>query len=353
MNEFENIDNQIRANNLFNGNLLAAKNREIQYIGSFGSCHNPSGSNTIDQDTIFELASVSKQFTAYSALKTFKSGNENIDTDIRFYLPDLPYSGITTRNLLNHTSGLPDYFQLFDQHWDKSRIATNSNVLDLLAEFKPEILFLPNHNWQYCNTGYVLLATIIEKIAGSSFAQLFENEICKPLRLANTMIYNRRLNPKHFDNYAFGLVEDAKTSKFVLPDNIPEYNAVYYLDGIHGDGTVNSSVLDLLKWNTELLKPEILDKTIVEQMLTETQIINNKSIEYGMGFYVTHDPNFGKIAYHGGSWPGYSTYNSLYLDKGISIISLCNQPKNLEIEQNIILELESIIFGVNKESTII
>lgn len=120
--EFDLLDKHIRQNELFNGNILAAKKNDILYSGSFGSCNDKHLNKSIDRSTIFELASVSKQFTAYAALKTFKTANESIDTDIRKYLIDFPYEGITVRNLLNHTSGLPDYFQLFDKHWDKNKI---------------------------------------------------------------------------------------------------------------------------------------------------------------------------------------------------------------------------------------
>mgnify|MGYP002377182787 FL=1 len=131
---------------------------------------------------------------------------------------------------------------------------------------------------------------------------------------------------------------------FESPDNIADYNAVFYLDGIQGDGTVHSTISDLLKWNNEILNKTNLDENLVDLMLSNTQIINNKKIEYGMGWIINNDAKLGKIVYHGGSWPGYSTYNSIYLDSGYSIISLCNQPKNLEIEQQIIIAMENILF---------
>jgi CubicO group peptidase (beta-lactamase class C family) len=178
---FDRLDNHIRQHNLFNGNLLVANYSEITYAGSFGFTNDTKQNSLINQNTIFELASVSKQFTAYCILKTIKSINESIDNDIRKYLPNFPYEAVTIRNLLNHTSGLPDYFLLLDQHWDKSKIATNRDVLNLIIKYKPEIHFAPNQKWEYSNTGYVLLALLVENITGISFAKKMEEQIFKPL----------------------------------------------------------------------------------------------------------------------------------------------------------------------------
>ncbi|MBL7980072.1 MAG: beta-lactamase family protein [Bacteroidetes Order II. Incertae sedis bacterium] len=341
---FERLDKHIRHNNLFNGNLLVALNEEVIYQGSFGFTNNSKQNNLINSNTIFELASVSKQFTAYAALFAFKTARENIDNDIRVFIPNFPYENITTRNLLNHTSGLPDYFQLLDENWDKNKIACNKDVLDLIVKVNPKIHFSPNEKWEYSNTGYVLLASLIEIISGTSFAEFIDENIFKPITMQNSFVYNRRLKPKKINNYAYGIVYNEAKNIFELPDNISDFNDVFYLDGIQGDGTINSTISDLLKWNNEILNKSILDRNLVDIMLSNTQILNNEKVEYGMGWIINDDAKLGKIVYHGGSWPGYSTYNSIYLDEGYSIVSLCNQPKNLEIEQQIIIAMENILF---------
>jgi CubicO group peptidase (beta-lactamase class C family) len=340
---FDRLDKHIRQYNLFNGNVLAANYSEIIYSGSFGFTNDIKQNSLINQNTIFELASVSKQFTAYSALKTIKNANESIDNDIRKYLPNFPYEAVTIRSLLNHTSGLPDYFLLLDQHWDKCKIATNSDVLNLIIKYKHEIHFTPNQKWEYSNTGYVLLALLVEIITGTSFSQCIGEQIFKPLNMKDSFVFKRRWKPREIRNYAFGTVYNESKEIFELPDNNPEYNVVYYLDGIQGDGTVNSTVLDILKWNNEVLNPSNLDRELIELMTTNTKTLTNENIDYGMGWIINNDIEIGKIIFHGGSWPGYSTYNSIYLDKGYSIIFLCNQPKNLEMEQQIIIAMENIL----------
>ena len=150
---FESLDRHIRHNNLFNGNILVAHKEVIIYQASFGFTNDSKQNNLINADTIFELASVSKQFTAYATLSAFKTAKEDIDNDIRVFIPNLPYEDITTRNLLNHTSGIPDYFQLLSENWDQNKIACNKDVLDLIIKIKPKVYFFPNEKWEYSNTG--------------------------------------------------------------------------------------------------------------------------------------------------------------------------------------------------------
>lgn len=341
---FERLDKHIRNNNLFNGNLLVARKDEVIYQGSFGYTFGSKQKELINSNTIFELASVSKQFTAYATLFAFKTARVDIDDDIRAFIPDFPYENISTRNLLNHTSGLPDYFSILDENWDKNKIACNKDVLDLIIKVNPKIHFLPNEKWEYSNTGYLLLASLIEIVSGTSFAEYIETNIFKPIAMHNSFVYNRRLKPRVINNYAYGTVYNEEKNIFELPDNIPDYNVVFYLDGIQGDGTVNSTTSDLLKWNNEILNKNILDSSLVDIMISNTLILHNEKVEYGMGWIISDDADLGKIVYHGGSWPGYSTYNSIYLGEGYSIVSLSNQPKSLEIEQQIIIAMENILF---------
>ena len=134
-------------------------------------------------------------------------GKLNLDDDISKFIPTLSsYKGITVRNLLNHTGGLPDYMELMDSLFDKSKIATNKDIIDLFSKHNPQILFEPNTKYEYSNTGYALLASIIEKASGLSFADFLNKSIFNPLQMKNTFVYTRRLSPKKISNYAFGYV---------------------------------------------------------------------------------------------------------------------------------------------------
>jgi hypothetical protein len=111
---------------------------------------------------------------------------------------------------------------------------------------------------------------------------------------------------------------------------------VYFLDGRQGDGTVNATIENLLICNNALLGQMTLNTKLASLMFAETTINYGEKINYGMGWLIKKESELGKTVFHGGSWPGYPTYNSLYLEKSISIIPLCNQPLNLKTEQEMI-----------------
>ncbi len=113
-------------------------------------------------------------------MKLVENDRLSLDDYVEKWLPDIPYRGITVRQLLNHTSGLPDYLDLFDCYWDKSKIAENQDFSELLVKHKPEQLFEPNDHIEYSNTGYVILALVIESISGLSFAEYMRENIFLP-----------------------------------------------------------------------------------------------------------------------------------------------------------------------------
>ncbi len=126
-----------------------------------------------------------------------EQGKQKLEDDITKYIPALShYKGVTVRNLLNHTGGLPDYMGLMDSVYDKSRIAVNKDIISVFSKHKPAILFKPNTKYEYSNTGYALLASIIEKASGMSYGGYLDKYIFKPLKMKNTFVYTRRFAPK-------------------------------------------------------------------------------------------------------------------------------------------------------------
>lgn len=128
----------------FNGNVLIAEKGKIVFQKSFGVADYKTQS-LLNNTTVFELASVSKPFTAMGIIMLEKQGKLKYDDPISKFIPELSfYKNITVRNLLNHTSGLPDYIGLFQKNWDKSKFATNKDIVTEFAKYKPEIHFQPN-----------------------------------------------------------------------------------------------------------------------------------------------------------------------------------------------------------------
>lgn len=223
----------------FNGNIVIAEKGEIIYNRSYGLA-NETTKEKLNQNSVFELASCSKQFTAMGIVILKEKGKLNLDDKITKYIPELStYKEISVKNLLHHTGGLPDYMPIMDTLWDKSKIATNRDVIDIFGKYKPKPLFEPNSKHEYSNTGYALLATIIERSSGQTYATFLEENIFKPLKMKNTFVYNRRLSPKKIKHYALGYLYIKSQNKYVLPDDYEKTKMVFWLDGVVGDGTLS------------------------------------------------------------------------------------------------------------------
>ena len=334
----------------FNGNVLIAEKGEIIYKNSFGLA-NESTKEKLNLNSVFELASVSKQFTAMGIVKLKEKGKLNYEDKIGKYLPELNFYDISIKNLLQHTSGLPDYMQLLDSllidaTWDnKTKIATNKDIIAIFSKHKPKLLFEPNTKWKYSNTGYALLASVIEKITKKTYANYLQEEIFKPLKMNTTFVYTRRLYPKKIKNYVYGYVYSDSLKRNVLPDEVPQLDLmVYCLDGIVGDGTVNSTTLDLLKWDRALYNSNFLSENSKKEVFSSGILNDSTATEYGFGWGLENSKKFGKITKHSGSWPGYRTYIERHLDNDKTIIFLENNDNENTV--NPIKEIQEILYNI-------
>ena len=170
----------------FSGVVLVAENGKPIYQKAFGY-REFANQTTLQASDIFELASVSKQFTAMIIMMLKEKGKLNFDDLAEKYLA-IPYKGITIRHLLTHTSGLPDYQDIMDKYWDKSKVAGNPDCIDYLNKYAPPKLFEPGAKYTYSNTGYLLLASIAEKASGKNFIELCRKWIFQKLKMRNTNI---------------------------------------------------------------------------------------------------------------------------------------------------------------------
>ncbi len=282
--KIDSLLNSLYSKEKINGNFLIAENGKVIYCHSFGFA-NEITKDKLNENSIFELASCSKQFTAMAILILKEEGKLNLDDDLNKYIPELSfYKDITVRNLLNHTGGLPDYMELMDSLFDKSKIATNKDIITIFSKYQPKILFEPNTQWEYSNTGYALLASIIEKASGLTYADYLNKTIFQPLKMENTFVYTRRLSPKKIDNYAFGYVYSDSLKRYVLPDELEETKIVIWLDGIVGDGTVNSTINDLLKWDRALYTNELLTQEGMKAVFEVATLKDESKTKYGFGW---------------------------------------------------------------------
>lgn len=309
--------------NSFNGNVLVADKGKVLFRKSYGIAEESTG-RKLNPESVFELASVSKQFTAMGIVQLHKQGKLQYDDPVAKYIPELAfYKGITVRNLLNHTGGLPDYMDLFEDKWDKTKFAINEDVIKIFAQYKPDTLFSPGAKYEYSNTGYALLGAIIERVSKKTFGAYLKETIFKPLKMEHTFVYRSRYQPQKVDNYALGYVQDSLGNK-VLTNAFGKDFYTYYLDGIVGDGMVNSTLDDLLKWDRALYTDKLINAEDRKEIFTAATTADGKETGYGFGWQVSKSKPYGAIASHSGGWAGYVTYIERHMDNDKTIIILQN-----------------------------
>jgi CubicO group peptidase (beta-lactamase class C family) len=278
----------------------------------------------IAPDSIFELASLSKQFTAMSLMILKEQGKLDYDDALEKYIPGLPYPGITIRHLLTHTSGLPHYEKIMDAHWDKTKIAHNADIIAAYKKYKAERKFAPGEKYEYCNGGYVLIASIVEKLSGQDFGAFVRDHVFKRLGMIDTDIRS----PADWDRmerFALGYARDKKSGKLVRASSLPGASYLAYLAGRYGPGRVSSTVGDLLKWDRVLYTEKLLPKAAMEEAYKPMRLNNGTLSQYGMGWMLDSDPQLGRIVHHTGHNPGYANHIIRMIDKDLTIIILTNR----------------------------
>ena len=218
----------------FSGVILVATNGKVKYHKAFGFS-NFEKRIPLDTTNIFELASVSKQFTAMVIMMLKEEGKLDYDDSLSTYVPGLPYKGITIRHLLTHTSGLPDYQNVMDQYWDKSRVASNDDNISFLIKYHPSSLFRPGDKYEYSNTGYMLLASIAEKASSKDFIEFCRQRIFTPLQMRSTDIRTND-EKKRIGNFAPGYIFVEDKQRYIAADSFPEFNYTIWLGDRKGPG---------------------------------------------------------------------------------------------------------------------
>ena len=275
---------------IFNGAVLIAKDGKALLKNAYGYT-NASLTEKLTPNSMFRLASLSKQFTSMGIMILKEKGLLEFDDKVSKYIPDLPYKNISIRNLLNHTAGIPDnYLNLYD---DEMGILTNEKAIELVIQANQKAPKKPSEEYSYSNTGYILAARTIEVVSGLSIEKFLDEELFKPMQMSQTRIWNLISKEKTFTN---------KTSSFkYVGDNAVELKPTG-IDGVAGDGAVFSSINDFLIWDQFLYSNSIVsDSTLGEAFVTPTLLDGSKS-DYGFGWGVN-----GNIVSHTGAWLGART----------------------------------------------
>lgn len=266
----------------------------------------------ISPSTVFHVASVSKQFTAFSVLLLESRGELSIDDDIRKYIPEVPDFGttITLRHLLTHTSGMRDQWNLLAMAgWRLDDVITKEQILKLISKQK-ELNFQPGEEYLYCNTGFTLLAEVVARVSEKSFAEFTHENIFQPLGMKNTLFYDD--HEKIVKNRAYSYRPDGSGFK----KSVLNYANV-------GATSLFTTAEDMALWAINFATPKVGNSEIIKKMSTPELLNNGKAFGGAMGQFVGEYKGVKEIQ-HGGADAGYRSYFTRYPDQDFAVVVLGN-----------------------------
>jgi CubicO group peptidase (beta-lactamase class C family) len=259
--------------------------------------------------TVFQSGSLGKMFTATAVMLLVEDGKLSLSDPLTKFFPDAPppWKSITVRNLLNHTSGIPDYTtSAFNYRADYGE----DQLARLAFALSPE--FAAGSRWNYSNTGYALLGFIIHKVSGQFYGDVLATRVFRPLGMATArviseedIVRNRAAGYRHENG-------QLKNQEWVAP----QLNTT-------ADGSLYWSVKDLVAWDTAVMQRKILKPESWNEILTPVRLKSGKTYPYGMGWSL--DERGGKpLQNHGGAWQGFRTQLSRFIGDSLDIIVLTN-----------------------------
>jgi CubicO group peptidase (beta-lactamase class C family) len=293
--------------------LAVGRGGKIIYEKGYGLA-NIEENVSITPQSIFDIGSTSKQFTAASILLLEKQGKLSINDDIRKYLPEIPDYGhkITILHLLNHTSGLRDYLTLFELAGiNTDSVTTDEDALAIIVNQKT-LNFEPGNEWLYSNSGFFLLSMIVKRVSGKTLAEFSAENIFAPLEMKHTLY--RYDHTRIVANRA--LAYDAKETQEGYSINVSYFEQT-------GDGAVHTSVEDLLKWDENFYNGKVGGKEFLAELQEPSKLNSGKPLNYAKGLMVGKYRGL-PIAEHGGSWGGYRAQLLRFPEQHFSVACLCN-----------------------------
>ncbi len=316
--------------NNFNGSVLVAKSGNIIYQKSFGYKDKDS-KYPLNNNSMFEIGLLTNQFTDAGILLLKERGKLKLTDTLRKFFPELPYHNITIKHLLTKTSGLPDYYFVMKDIWNDKKTLTNRDVIRIFAQTKPPVYFAPGQKWDWSPTGYVLLASIIEKISGMAYNDFIEKNILKPLNLGHTKLIKGIPSLKAHDAaYAEGIYSDY--IKATEMDTVKESPALVYAItyGTLGDAGINSTTGDLFLFDRALKNNTLLTATSQKEMFSPQVLVDTASqmfYSYSVNTGKNELSNYIMQSEPGASRLGYSASTIRYINEDVVIIVLCNKTK--------------------------
>ncbi len=315
----------------FNGSVLLARRGEVIFSRSFGVA-DFRNQTPLRPDTPFQLASISKTFTATAVLMLQEKGLLHIDDPVTDHIPDFPYENITIRMLLTHTSGLQNYMWLVERYWKEDRPPDNEDMLELFIRHPRPLDFWPGRRFAYSNTGYAFLGLLVERVSGQAYADFMQNKIFDPLGMENTFVYNPHRPEEMSPDRAYGFRRWGR-GHIVIPDVLH--------DGVMGDKGIYSNIHDLYLWDRAIASHRLLPHERWQEAFAHTLVGNNqRPVRYGMGWRIQEFMGQ-HVVHHPGRWNGFRTSLKRFVEEDATLILLNNNSRDIT---RLVEGLQNILF---------
>jgi len=314
--------------------VIITKKDTILYIGNFGST-DLDKSSPITENTIFDIASVSKQFTGMAIALLEKKGEIDMNDKISKYLPDLPetINDITIYQLVHHSSGIRDWPMLFGlKGWQPEEPLSLDDIYEMLKK-QESLNFTPGTAFSYSNSNYNLLAKIVEAVTDTTFNSWIHDFIFIPLGMNNTYIVENN-DPK----------EDVIANSYVYSG----HNYLLFSNKLNapGSSSLRCNASDMSKWMTNFHSKSLGGNIVFDKMTQKGNLVNNKIIDYGYGLKITEIKNI-KAYVHDGAWGGYRAGTAFFPEESIGIVILSNN--GVLQPQKMINDIVDILFRQEDE----
>ncbi len=296
--------------------ILVVKDGKVLFNKGYGLANLEHGIPNTPQ-TVFDLASVSKQFAGFAVSTLVEEGKISLQDDIRKYLPELPDFGkvITIDHLVHHTSGIRDWTSTLPlSGWSFDDVISFEQILRM-AQNQQELNYEPGSEYSYSNTGYNLLAELVQRVSGQSFSDWTKQHIFDRLGMTNTQFLDD--HTRVIPNRAGGYFREDDGAFHAQPNNLMAL----------GSSSMYSTTTDLAKWVINLDRPEADLKPIINRMFEKGVLNNGEEISYAFGLSVDKYNNEPFIS-HSGSWASFRTYLGYFPDAHLSVVVLNNYPTN-------------------------
>lgn len=293
----------------FNGGILVAKNG-VPVYERYTGFSNLRTKDSMTAETPMQVASTGKTLTAAAILKLVQENKMGLDDPLEKFFPNFPYQGVTVRMLLNHRSGLPNYLYYFEEKkWKRNQAVTNEEVVNSLYQWHPPLTSLTGKHFHYCNTNYVLLASIIERVSRVPYPQYMKDNFFTPLGMTSTFVKTQADSANVVYSYK-------ANGGLWVPD---------FSDGPYGDKNIYSTCRDLLKWDQALYDGRLIRQDLLDSAFKGYSFERPGVKNYGLGWHLLLLPNDKKVIYHNGKWHGFTSAFARLTDEHVTIIMTSNK----------------------------